>query len=47
MFGHWRLLKVASIIDYIVFPQNSYIKALTSKVAIFGNKNFKEAIKFK
>lgn len=36
-----------SAIDQIVFPQNSYIEALTLNVTGFGNKAYEEIIKVK
>lgn len=33
--------------DWVMFPKNSYIEALTPTVAVFGNRAYKKVIKIK
>ena len=44
---HMNIYIYMSIVDWIVFPQNSHVEALTHNVIKFGDKAFKEVIKVK
>ena len=42
---HLKIPDWIVIMDWIVFPPNSYVEVLTPSVTIFGDKVFKEVIK--